>query len=207
MPRTVRHTALSLLIATLPVTTFWASTTALAGGVRQELASLADPPKPEAPKPEAPKPEAPKPETPKPTDPKPTDPKPTDPKPEAPKDEMKPSVEYWAGTKVPKYKYEMRKDPADGKWKRNGYSQAFYENGVMEREGVYKNNNRVGTWKYYDGEGKLIRTEDRGSGPPAPTTPPATPPKPTTPPAAPPKPTDPKPTDPKPTDPKPTSPK
>lgn len=157
-------------------------------------ASLAaDPPKPETPKPESPKaptppaPPTPAPPAPKPESPKPESPKPDAPKPEAPKDEMKPSVEYWPNSKQPKYKYEMRKDPADGKWKRNGYSQAFYENGVMEREGYYRNNERYGLWKYYDGAGKLLRTEDRGEPKPSapkPTTPTA--PKPTTPPATPP---------------------
>ncbi len=86
------------------------------------------------------------------------------PKVETPKDEMKPSIEYWEGTKVPKYKYEMRKDPADGKWKRNGFSTAYYSNGVKEREGVYKNNKRVAVWKYYDESGKLSREEDRRDG-------------------------------------------
>jgi hypothetical protein len=120
---------------------------------------------------------------------------------------MKPSIEYWPNTKVPKYKYEMRKDPADGKWKRNGYSQAFYASGVMEREGHYRNNERIGTWKYYDTAGKLIRTEERGGGAPAaPTTPPAAPPKDPKDPKAPTSPKDPKPKDPKPTAPPPTAP-
>jgi antitoxin component YwqK of YwqJK toxin-antitoxin module len=65
---------------------------------------------------------------------------------------------------VPKYRYEFRKDPADGKWKRNGKSSAYYATGVLEREGMYKNNKRVGIWKYYDAEGKLIREENRGDG-------------------------------------------
>jgi hypothetical protein len=127
---------------------------------------------------------------------------------------MKPSIEYWPNSKVPKYKYEMRKDPADGKWKRNGPSQAFYASGVLEREGDYRNNERVGTWKYYDAAGKLIRTEERGgANPPPPTSPPTAPPTQPPPPAGPkdPKnPTDPKnpkdPKDPKPTAPPPTAP-
>ncbi len=119
---------------------------------------------------------------------------------------MKPSIEYWPNTKIPKYKYEMRKDPADGKWKRNGQSQAFYANGVLEREGLYRNNQRVGTWKYYDQTGKLIRTEERGGvTPPAapPTTPPTGPKDPPKDPNAPKDPKDPKPTTPPPTAPPP----
>lgn len=78
-------------------------------------------------------------------------------------DEVKHWVEYWDGTKTPKFKYEMRKR-ANGRWARNGASQAFYQTGVLEREGQYKDNKRVGIWTYYKPDGTLLRTEDRGAG-------------------------------------------
>lgn len=78
-------------------------------------------------------------------------------------DEVKHWVEYWEGTKTPKFKYEMRKS-ANGRWARNGYSQAFYASGVLEREGQYKDNQRVGKWKYYKDDGSFLREEDRGAG-------------------------------------------
>jgi hypothetical protein len=80
-----------------------------------------------------------------------------------PSDEVKHWVEYWEGTKTPKYKYEMRKG-ADGRWARNGFAQAFYQNGVVEREGHYRNNKRVGIWTYFKPDGTILRTEDRGEG-------------------------------------------
>jgi hypothetical protein len=76
------------------------------------------------------------------------------------KDEVKPSKEYWPNGKL-KYFYEMRRNP-DGKWARNGMSRAYYDTGELEREGMYKNNTRVGQWKYYDPQGKVIRVEERG---------------------------------------------
>jgi hypothetical protein len=132
-----------------------------------------DAPKPDAPKPDAPKPDAPKPDAPKPDAPKPTAPKPDAPKPDAPKDpqkdpkkdDVKIMKDYWPGTNIIKFRYELRKD-ANGKWARNGLGQAYYDHGVLEREGQYKDGVRVGVWKYYDQEGKLLRTEDRGSGKP-----------------------------------------
>jgi len=120
-------------------------------------------PKPEPPKPDAPKPEAPKPEAPKPEAPKPEAPKPDAPKPDASKDDVKIMKDYWGKTNQIKYRYEMRKGP-DGKYARNGAAQAYYEHGVLEREGNYKNGKRVGIWKYYDDKGNFLRTEDRGDG-------------------------------------------
>lgn len=69
--------------------------------------------------------------------------------------------EYWDGTKIPKFVYEMRRG-ADGKWDRNGRAQAYYSSGKLEREGRYKDGKRVGLWTYYDPEGKVLRTEQRG---------------------------------------------
>ena len=80
------------------------------------------------------------------------------------KDEVKISKENWPNGKL-KYFYELRRSP-DGKWARNGVGRAYYDHGVLEREGTYKNNVRVGEWKYYDQDGKLLRTEDRGAGQP-----------------------------------------
>ena len=81
-----------------------------------------------------------------------------------PKDEVKISKENWPNGKL-KYFHELRRGP-DGKWARNGVGRAYYDHGVLEREGTYKNNVRVGEWKYYDAEGKLLRTEERGEGKP-----------------------------------------
>ena len=81
-----------------------------------------------------------------------------------------PMMEYWEGTQVPKYTYEMRFD-ADGKLHRNGWAQAFYSSGNLEREGSYKFNptaaqsDRVGLWTYYDPDGSVNRTEDRAGEP------------------------------------------
>jgi hypothetical protein len=81
---------------------------------------------------------------------------------EAPKkDQVKMSKEYWPNGQL-KYSYEMRRS-ANGKWARNGIGRAYFDDGKLEREGVYKNNVRIGIWHYYDGTGKLIRTEDRGA--------------------------------------------
>ncbi len=77
------------------------------------------------------------------------------------KDEVKMMKEYWDGTKIPKFVYEMRRG-ADGKWDRNGRAQAYYSSGKLEREGRYKDGKRVGLWTYYDPEGKVLRTEQRG---------------------------------------------
>jgi len=94
-----------------------------------------------------------------------------------PADDVKIMTEYWEGTNQIKFRYELRRG-ADGKYARNGFSQAFYMSGVVEREGNYRDNQRVGVWKYFDTQGKLLRTEDRKDGkfPQGPlTTPPAEP--------------------------------
>ncbi len=77
-------------------------------------------------------------------------------------DEVKISKELWPNGKL-KYKYEMRRN-LEGKWARNGPSSAYFDHGVLEREGPYQNNIRVGEWKYYDDKGTLLRTEQRGEG-------------------------------------------
>lgn len=81
----------------------------------------------------------------------------------APADDVRIMTDFWEGTDKIKFRYEMRRGP-DGKYARNGFSQAFYMSGVVEREGNYLNNQRVGIWKHYDTEGKLLRTEDRKDG-------------------------------------------
>jgi len=94
-----------------------------------------------------------------------------------PADDVRIMTEYWEGTNQVKFRYEMRKD-ANGNYARNGFSQAFFMSGVVEREGDYRDNQRVGVWKYFDTQGKLLRTEDRKDGkfPQGPlTTPPAEP--------------------------------
>lgn len=71
------------------------------------------------------------------------------------------SKENWPSGKV-KFTYEMRKS-ANGKWARNGIGRAYYESGGLEREGMYKNNVRVGRWTYYTPDGKVSHHEDRGA--------------------------------------------
>ena len=84
-----------------------------------------------------------------------------------------PQLEFWAGTQVPKFRYEMRFDPAEEpggspRLHRNGWASAYYGSGVMEREGAYRydaalgRSERVGVWTYYTQDGKVERTEDRG---------------------------------------------
>ncbi|MDG2022367.1 MAG: hypothetical protein P8J59_10505 [Phycisphaerales bacterium] len=79
-------------------------------------------------------------------------------------------VENWEGTQIRKYTYEMRFD-ADGKLHRNGWSQAFFSSGELEREGSYRfdpvesRSDRVGLWTYYAPDGSISRTEDRGGEP------------------------------------------
>ena len=77
--------------------------------------------------------------------------------------DVKEMKEYWEGTKFLKYYNEMRKDE-QGKWQKTGLGRAYYSDGVLEREGMYKNGTRVGIWKYFGDKGELSRTEDRGSG-------------------------------------------
>lgn len=77
------------------------------------------------------------------------------------KDEVKLSKENWPNGTV-KYSYEMRKS-SNGKWARNGIGRAYYASGELEREGMYKNNVRVGRWTYYLIDGKVDRIEDRGA--------------------------------------------
>jgi hypothetical protein len=86
------------------------------------------------------------------------------PPPAAPADDVKIMTEYWEGTDRIKFRYELRKG-SDGRYARNGFSQAFYLSGGVEREGHYRDQERVGVWKYFDPEGKLLRTEDRPDGP------------------------------------------
>lgn len=105
----------------------------------------------------------------------PPTPAPSPPAAAAPADDVRIMTDFWDGTDKIKFRYELRRG-ADGKYARNGFSQAFYMSGVVEREGHYRDNERVGVWKYFDTEGKLLRTEDRKDGkfPQGPlTTPPA----------------------------------
>lgn len=81
-----------------------------------------------------------------------------------PADEMKIMKENWPNGK-PKYWNEMRRNAA-GKWDKNGLGRAYYDSGVLEREGMYKDGVRVGTWKYFNPDGSLLRTEERGGGMP-----------------------------------------
>jgi len=83
------------------------------------------------------------------------------------KDEVKIMKEYWEGTRILKFSYEMRRG-TEGRWDRNGMSQAYYASGKLEREGLYKDGKRVGMWTYYDEQGKVTRTENRGGAPGAP---------------------------------------
>ncbi len=84
--------------------------------------------------------------------------------PAVPTEEVKLMKEFWDTGKL-KYWNEMRKDSA-GKWQKTGLGRAYYSDGILEREGMYKDGTRVGIWKYYDDAGNLARTEDRGEGKP-----------------------------------------
>jgi hypothetical protein len=81
----------------------------------------------------------------------------------APKGDVKIMKEYWEGTKNLKFWNEMRRDE-NGRWDRNGIGRAYYAGGKLEREGMYRNGKRVGVWTYYDIDGKVLRTENRGDG-------------------------------------------
>lgn len=81
-----------------------------------------------------------------------------------PAEEVKLMKEFWETGKL-KYWNEMRKD-ANGKWQRTGLGRAYYSDGILEREGMYKEGTRVGIWKYFGDDGSLARTEDRGTGAP-----------------------------------------
>jgi len=91
-------------------------------------------------------------------EPKKDEPKKDDPK----KDDVKVAKENWPNGKL-KFYNELRRNP-DGKWARNGIGRAYYDHGVLEREGMYRNDVRVGEWKYFDQDGKLLRVEQRGDG-------------------------------------------
>lgn len=75
-----------------------------------------------------------------------------------------PMIEYWEGTNILKFKYEMRYG-VDGKVARNGWASAYYGNGNREREGAYIDNERAGTWTYYTIDGGVSRTEEREGNP------------------------------------------
>lgn len=81
-----------------------------------------------------------------------------------------PMNEFWDGTKTLKYSYEMRFD-TDGKLHRNGWGRAYYANGALEREGAYRYDHeremseRMGTWTYYEADGRVKRIEERGGVP------------------------------------------
>ncbi len=81
----------------------------------------------------------------------------------ASKGDVKIMKEYWEGTKNLKFWNEMRRDE-NGRWDRNGIGRAYYAGGKLEREGMYRNGKRVGVWTYYDVDGKVLRTENRGDG-------------------------------------------
>ena len=76
-----------------------------------------------------------------------------------------PMMEYWEGTTVLKYKYEMRFG-SSGKVARNGWSSAYFASGSIEREGAYLDGQRAGQWTYYTPDGAVDRVEDRGANPP-----------------------------------------
>jgi hypothetical protein len=82
--------------------------------------------------------------------------------PDAPKEEVKIMVEKWENGNT-KFWNEMRRD-ANGKWQKTGLGRAYYANGVLEREGMYKEGKRVGRWQFYDQEGKPSMVDERGDG-------------------------------------------
>jgi len=65
-----------------------------------------------------------------------------------------------------KFEYEMARGP-DGKYAKDGFIRAFYEEGGLEREGQYRHGERVGRWRYYQRDGRLIQESDFGSGRPS----------------------------------------
>ena len=77
-------------------------------------------------------------------------------------EEVKVAKENWPNGKL-KFYNELRRN-AEGKWTRTGVGRAYYDHGVLEREGMYRNDERVGEWKYYDQNGALLRVEQRGEG-------------------------------------------
>jgi hypothetical protein len=77
-----------------------------------------------------------------------------------PADDMRPMKEFWPNGQL-KFFNEMRRG-ADGKWGKNGLGRAYYQNGTLEREGRYRDGVRVGVWTYYNPDGSLNRTENRG---------------------------------------------
>lgn len=78
----------------------------------------------------------------------------------APADDVRPMKEFWPNGQL-KFFNEMRRG-ADGKWGKNGIGRAYYQNGTLEREGSYRDGVRVGVWTYYNPDGSLNRTENRG---------------------------------------------
>lgn len=77
-----------------------------------------------------------------------------------PADEVKIMKEFWPGGQL-KFYNELRRG-ASGKWDKNGIGRAYYQNGTLEREGSYRDGVRIGIWTYYNADGSLSRTENRG---------------------------------------------
>lgn len=42
---------------------------------------------------------------------------------------------------------------------KDGYLMCYYKNGEKKSEGVYYFNEKIGLWKYFDKQGKLVKTE------------------------------------------------
>lgn len=47
---------------------------------------------------------------------------------------------------------------------KSGPYTRYFESGNLECSGYYEKGNKTGTWKYYNTQGKLIRTEQWASG-------------------------------------------
>jgi len=45
-----------------------------------------------------------------------------------------------------------------------GYAKAYHSNGVLQAEGIYKNQLRDSTWRYYDKKGILTQSEEYAAG-------------------------------------------
>jgi len=87
-------------------------------------------------------------------------------------------TEYYEGKKqVKMHGYFNDKKERDGKWeyfsaqgvklsltfyengKKNGFSVVFYPNGAQRYVGEYQNDQKIGEWKYYDQNGKLVQSK------------------------------------------------
>ncbi len=68
------------------------------------------------------------------------------------------AIETFTDTQTIKARYPLKNS------KRNGLASTFHPNGQMASQGKYKNNIKVGTWKYFDEDGVLIKKTKMKNG-------------------------------------------